>query len=106
MKILVFPIFLLFTLHAQSLPVIPMQNNDPDQLAQNLRLKKPLPAADCNALDLWECHSDEPTRITDISVRWVQLDEDPELEQSSSPKPKPRIPMRRTFSINAAPGIL
>ena len=35
---------------------------------------------DCKALDLWECHPDDPTRVTDVSVRWVQLDDDPELE--------------------------
>ena len=39
-----------------------------------------MPLADCRALDLWECHAEEPTRVTDISLRWVQLDGDPELE--------------------------
>ena len=53
----------------------------PDQIMQSLRDRKPLmPAADCHALDLWECHPDEPARVADISIRWVQLDEDPELE--------------------------
>jgi len=58
-----------------------MQMDNPDELARSLRDKKPLmPAPDCRALDLWECHPDDPTRVTDISVRWVQLDDDPELE--------------------------
>ena len=80
MKALIFATFLLSTLRAQSLPVIPMQTNDPDQLAQSLRDKKPMPIGDCKALDLWECHPDEPRRVADISMRWVQLDDDPELE--------------------------
>src|ERR1039457_6680537 len=54
---------------------------DPDQLARGLRDKDPtFPTGDCQALDLWECHPDDPKRITDISIRWVQLDDDPELE--------------------------
>ena len=66
--------------YAQPLPVIPMQM-DPDQLARSLRDRKPLmPEADCKALDLWECHPDTPSRTTDISLRWVQLDDDAELE--------------------------
>jgi hypothetical protein len=80
MKTLIFATLLLSTLLAQSLPVVPMQTKDPDQLAQSLRQKKPMPISDCKALELWECHPDETTRITDISIRWVQLDEDPELE--------------------------
>jgi hypothetical protein len=80
MKTLLFATFLLSTLRAQSLSVIPMQTSDLDQLVQSLRQKKPLPDADCKALNLWECHPNEPTRIADISIRWVQLDEDPELE--------------------------
>ena len=39
-----------------------------------------MPIADCTALDLWECHSDYPERVSDVSLRWVQLDDDPELE--------------------------
>lgn len=39
-----------------------------------------MPAPDCKTLDPGECHPDDPTRVTDISVRWVQLDDDPELE--------------------------
>ncbi len=67
-------------LSAQSLPVVPM-HMDPDQVAHSLRERIPLmPAADCSALDLWECHPDEPARVTDISLQWVQLDDDPELE--------------------------
>jgi hypothetical protein len=80
MRTFIFAMFLLSTLRAQSLPVVPMQTKDPDQLAQSLREKKPMPIGDCVALDLWECHPDEPMRVTDISMRWVQLDEDPELE--------------------------
>lgn len=65
---------------AQSLPVVSMQM-DPDHIAQSLRDRKPvMTGADCAALDLWECHSDYPDRISDLSLRWVQLDYDPELE--------------------------
>jgi hypothetical protein len=80
MKRLIFGTVLLSLLRAQSLPVVPMQTDDPDQLAQRLRRKEPIPTGDCRALNLWECHPDEPRRITDISMRWVQLDEDPQLE--------------------------
>ena len=80
MRTWIFVTLLSATLRAQSLPVVPMQINDPDQLAHNLRNKKPIPSGDCKALDLWECHPDDPTRIADISMHWVQLDQDPELE--------------------------
>jgi hypothetical protein len=80
MKALIFATLLLSTLRAQPLPVIPMQTNDPDQLAQSLREKKPMPTGDCKALDLWECHPGDRRRVADISMRWVQLDDDPELE--------------------------
>jgi hypothetical protein len=66
--------------NAQALPVVPMQM-DPEQIAHSLRERSPLmPTADCRALDLWECHPDEPARVSDISLRWLQLDDDPELE--------------------------
>jgi hypothetical protein len=39
-----------------------------------------MPANDCAALDLLECRADFPERVTDVSLRWVQLDDDPELE--------------------------
>lgn len=80
MKALIFSACLLFTLHAQSLPVVPMKSPDLDQLVRNLRDKKLTPTSDCNALDLLECFPADPTRLTDLSMRWVQLDEDPELE--------------------------
>ena len=81
LKTLFFAAFLASTLRAQPLPLIPMQTDNPDQLARSLRDKQPLmPMRDCKALDLQECHPDDPTRVTDISVRWVQLDDDPELE--------------------------
>src|SRR5260370_35732114 len=80
MKTLVCAALLLNELSGQSLPVRPMQM-DPDQLARSLRTREPLiPATDCHALDLRECNPDEPARVTDISLRWVQLDDDPELE--------------------------
>jgi hypothetical protein len=80
MKTLLFTALLLARLSAQSLPVVPMQT-DPDQLARSLRDRRPMmPMADCKALDLRECRPDEPSRVTDVSVRWVQLDDDPELE--------------------------
>ncbi|MBZ5674290.1 MAG: hypothetical protein LAP61_08600 [Acidobacteriia bacterium] len=72
--------FVVTGLCAQSLPVVSMQT-DPDRIAQSLRDKKPaMPTEDCAALDLWECHSDYPDRVSDLSLRWVQLDDDPELE--------------------------
>jgi hypothetical protein len=80
MKTLLFTAFLLRTLGAQSLPVVPMQM-DPDQLARSLREgKPPMPAADCKALDLWECQPDYPERVSDISLRWVHFDEGTELQ--------------------------
>jgi len=80
MKRMILGILLSSVLGAQSLPVVPLQTDDPDDLAQRLRKKEPIPTGDCRALGLWECHFDEPRRITDISIRWVQLDEDPQLE--------------------------
>jgi hypothetical protein len=54
---------------------------DPDQLLRSLRDRQPpMPPTDCAALDLWECHPDDPVRPTDVSLRWVQLDDDAELE--------------------------
>jgi hypothetical protein len=68
---------------AQPLPVVRMEMS-PGQLVRGLRDKNPtFPIGDCHALDLWECHPYHPTRTTDISfisLRWVQLDDDPELE--------------------------
>ncbi len=53
----------------------------PDQLARSLRDAAPLiPAADCGALDLGACSAEWPKPVEDIWVRWVQLDNDPELE--------------------------
>jgi hypothetical protein len=80
MKNLLLTLFLLGKLGAQSLPVVPIQSA-PDQLARCLRDRNvSMPAADCKALDLWECHPDEPARVKDITVRWVQLDDDSDLE--------------------------
>jgi len=68
------------SLSGQALPVVPMQTS-PDQLARSLRDAAPLiPAADCSALDLWECNAEAPKPVKDISLRWVQLDDDRELE--------------------------
>ena len=70
------------TLRAQdhTLDVVPLQT-DPEQIARALRDRTAtIPRADCSALDLWECTPDEPRRSTDVSLRWVQLDDDPELE--------------------------
>lgn len=77
---LVFATVVSLALSAQPLPIVRMETSDPDQLAQNLRRKAPIPGRDCQALNLWECHADDATRIGDISMRWVQLDGDPELE--------------------------
>ena len=80
MRTVLFAALLLAKLSAQPLPVVPMET-DPDQIALSLRERKPLmPIADCNALDLWECHPEEPARVTDISLRWVRLDSGAELE--------------------------
>jgi hypothetical protein len=80
MKLLLLFLVVLSKVSAQPLPVVPMQM-DPDQLFRSLREKKPvMPMADCTALGLWECHPDDPRRLADVSLRWVQLDDDPELE--------------------------
>jgi hypothetical protein len=53
----------------------------PDQSARSLRDAAPLiPAADCSALDLSECNAQAPKPVRDIWVRWLQLDDDRELE--------------------------
>lgn len=65
---------------AQPLPVTPLQTSDPEQLAKDLREKKPIAPSDCQALELWECQPDVAWRVADISIRWSQLDDDPELE--------------------------
>ena len=71
-------LILLSKLSAQALPLVPMRM-DPDQLLRSLRDKTPaMPRADCGALDLPGCQPEEP--VSDISLRWVQLDDDPELE--------------------------
>lgn len=54
--------------------------SDPETIYRGLRTKSPVPVADCKLLDLWECHPGNGTRIQDISLRWVNLDKDPELE--------------------------
>lgn len=54
--------------------------SDPETIYRGLRTKSPIPLADCKLLDLWECQPGNPERIADISLRWVNLDEDPELE--------------------------
>lgn len=65
---------------AQSLAVVPL-HSDPDQLFKAIRTGARIDAGDCKALALMACidegHDSSPT---DISLRWVQLDEDPELE--------------------------
>jgi hypothetical protein len=80
MRLLILSACLLITLHAQPLRVFPMQSTDLDEMVRNLRNKKPIPAADCASLDLWECNLDELHPVTDLSMHWMQLDEDPELE--------------------------
>ncbi|MBL0159314.1 MAG: hypothetical protein IPP47_19710 [Bryobacterales bacterium] len=73
-------LLLAMPLAARPLPVTPMQM-DPDQLLLSLREGKPaMPDADCTALGLWECRADALARVRDISIRWVQLDDDAELE--------------------------
>ncbi len=62
------------------LDVVAMKST-PDQLFNSLKDHSPLmPEADCRALGLWECMATNKTRIEDISLRWVQLDQDAELE--------------------------
>lgn len=43
-------------------------------------MKPPMPAGDCAALDLLACNASHPTPVRDIALRWVQLDEDADLE--------------------------
>ncbi len=65
---------------AEALPVVPVQFT-PDQIALSLRTKKPpMPPADCHALRVSACSLEYPMAVRDISIRWVQLDDDPELE--------------------------
>jgi hypothetical protein len=65
---------------AEELAVVAMQTA-PEQMVRFLRFRSgAMPASDCTALNLWECHADEPKRMTDISLRWVQLDDDADLE--------------------------
>jgi hypothetical protein len=65
---------------AEALPVVPLQFT-PDQIALSLRTTKPpMPPADCHALNAFECSLENPTPVRDISIRWVQLDDDSELE--------------------------
>ena len=53
----------------------------PDQILLSLRsTKPPMPPADCAALGVSACKLEYPMRVGDISIRWVQLDDDPELE--------------------------
>jgi hypothetical protein len=80
MKTLLLTALLLTELSAQSLPVVPLQM-DPDQLARSLRERMSLmPEADCKALEILECQPNTSARVMDMSVRWVQLDNDPDLE--------------------------
>lgn len=72
--------FFLVSLSAQPIPVHPLEIGSPDQLAINLREKRTIPKSDCDKLELWECRPDDTSRSGDISIRWVQLDDDPELE--------------------------
>jgi len=53
-------------------------HSDPDQILRNLRDgNPPITTADCHALDLWECRPDDPRRISDLSLRWVHLNDKP-----------------------------
>lgn len=68
------------SLYAQALPVVPMQM-DPDQLARSLRDHTPvMPAADCKALRIGACYPGDPSRVSDMWLRWVQMDNDGPLE--------------------------
>jgi hypothetical protein len=53
----------------------------PDQIVLSLRTTKPpMPPADCAALSVFACKLEFPMPVRDISIRWIQLDDDPELE--------------------------
>ncbi len=65
---------------AQALPVVPFRL-DPEQVLRSLRDRRPVMSeSECGALALSGCRSEEPTRIRGISLRWVQLDTDEQLE--------------------------
>lgn len=71
---------LLHGLMAQPLPVVPMQF-DPDRIFQSFRTTKPpMPAGDCAAFDVSACNASYPEPVKDIALRWVQLDDDADLE--------------------------
>jgi hypothetical protein len=53
---------------------------DPEQLARGFLEKSVPPYSDCDTSVLWDCPSDGAFRATDVTLRWVQLDDDPELE--------------------------
>ena len=80
MTLLLGILFLKALLGAQPLTVVTM-SMDPAELSHSLREGSPtMPPGDCKALDLVECQLGVSRRVSDISLRWVQLDDDPELE--------------------------
>jgi len=64
---------------ADPLPVVPMKT-DPEKLAHSFLVQPPPPDSDCGTSVLAACPGDGVNRAMDVTLRWVQLDDDPELE--------------------------
>ena len=80
MRTVLLALVFVFAVSGAALPVIPFQL-DPEQVVRSLRDHRAvMPAADCTALRIWACHPEDPRRVKDISLRWVQLDTDDALE--------------------------
>lgn len=62
------------------LKVVPLQS-DPESIARAFRGASPgIPIEDCHALELSECLPGAAIRSSDVSLRWINLDDDPGLE--------------------------
>ncbi len=80
MRTVLLALVFVFAVSGAALPVIPFQL-DPEQVVRSLRDHRAvMPAADCTALRILACHPEDPRRVKDISLRWVQLDTDDALE--------------------------
>jgi hypothetical protein len=77
--------FLLLAFLAESLPgagplpVVPMKT-DPEKLAHSFLAQPAPPYSDCDTSVVEACPGEGFNRATDVTLRWAQLDEDPDLE--------------------------
>jgi hypothetical protein len=63
----------------EPVPAFALQS-DPETIFRGLRYKTPIPERDCDLFDIFECRPEHKDRIEDVSLRWTNLDDDPELE--------------------------